>query len=59
MVWRAQLGVFDDWNLYAIAAPPLILLVASGCGGASAPCLTSFVVLAGTQVLAWVIETHA
>ncbi|MCE3553488.1 hypothetical protein LWC33_18760 [Pseudonocardia sp. RS11V-5] len=59
VVWRAQLGVFDDWNLYAIAAPPLILLVVSGLRRVSAPWMTAFVVLAGTQALAWVLENHA
>jgi hypothetical protein len=47
VVWRAQLSVFDDWNLYAIAAPPLILLVVSGLRRVSAPWMTAFVVLAG------------
>ncbi|MCE0763110.1 hypothetical protein LWC35_09340 [Pseudonocardia kujensis] len=59
LVWRAQLGVFDDWNLYAIAAPPLTLLVVSGLRRASPPWATAFVVLAGTQTLAWVLENHA
>ncbi|MEU7811071.1 hypothetical protein [Pseudonocardia sp. NPDC049154] len=59
VVWRAQLGVFDDWNLYAIAAPPLILLVVSGLRRVNAPWMTAFVVLAGTQAVAWVLENHA
>ncbi|WP_433503782.1 hypothetical protein ACQP04_29430 [Pseudonocardia halophobica] len=50
--------MFDDWNLYAITAPPLILLVASGQRRPSAPWATAVVVLTGTQTLAWVLENH-
>jgi hypothetical protein len=58
VVWRAQLGVFEDWNLYAVAAPPLLLLVASGLRRPAAPWMAAFVVLAGSQTLAWVLENR-
>ncbi|GAA2873973.1 hypothetical protein GCM10010472_34080 [Pseudonocardia halophobica] len=54
-------GVFNDCNLYAIyaiVAPPLILRVASGLRRPSPPWATAFVVLAGAQALAWVLENH-
>ena len=59
VVWRAQLGVFDDWNLYAIAAPPLVLLVASGLRRPHPAWTSALVVLATSEALAWVIENHA
>jgi hypothetical protein len=60
-VWRAQLGQYDDWNLFAIAAPPLALLVWGALAGQArlgrqAPWLAAALVLMVTQTLAWVLE---
>jgi ABC-type transporter Mla maintaining outer membrane lipid asymmetry permease subunit MlaE len=62
-LWRAQLGQYDDWNLYALAAQPIALLVftrlvAGVRAWYRAPWLAAFVVLAATQAGAWVAEHH-
>lgn len=62
-LWRAQLGIYEDWNLYAIVAQPIGLLVFGGLAGQSrlarqAPWLTALIVLAATQAGAW-IGSHA
>jgi hypothetical protein len=63
-LWRAQLGVYDDWNLYAIVAQPVALLVfgtlAETPGSrARTAWLTALLTLAATHSAAWVIENHA
>lgn len=63
MLWRAQLGEYEDWNLYAIAAPPLGLFVFGALAmqqriGRQAPWLVAALVLMGSQSLAWVLEHH-
>jgi hypothetical protein len=62
-VWRAQLGVVDDWNLYALAAQPLGLLVLGWLATepqlrTRAPWITVTVVLAATHTAAWIAENH-
>jgi hypothetical protein len=62
-VWRAQLGVVDDWNLYALAAQPLGLLVLGWLATeprlrTRAPWITVMVVLAATHTAAWIAENH-
>lgn len=63
-LWRAQLGAYDDWNLFAIAAQPVALLVFGTL--AEIPSsrmrtawLTAFLTLAATHTAAWIIENHA
>lgn len=63
MLWRAQLGEYEDWNLYAIAAPPLGLFVFGALAmqkriGRQAPWLVAALVLMASQSLAWVLEHH-
>lgn len=63
-LWRAQLGVYDDWNLYAIVAQPVALLVfgtlAETPGSrARAAWLAAFLALAAAHSAAWVVENHA
>jgi hypothetical protein len=58
-LWRAQLGAYDDWNLYAIVAQPVGLVVFVGLAGQprlarQAPWLTALIVLAATQAGAWI-----
>jgi hypothetical protein len=62
-LWRAQLGQYDDWNLYAVVAQPITLLVLTRLVTGPrvwgrAPWLVAFVVLAGTQAGAWVAAHH-
>jgi hypothetical protein len=61
-LWRAQLGP-DDWNLFALAAPPVGLLVlrwaTHGPGfRARAPWLAALVVLSAAHTAAWVAGNH-
>jgi hypothetical protein len=61
-LWRAQLGA-DDWDLFALAALPVGLLVLGwathGPGFRDrAPWLTALVVLAATHTAAWISENH-
>jgi hypothetical protein len=63
LLWRAQLGEYEDWNLYAIAAPPLGLFVFGALAmqkriGRQAPWLVAALVLMASQSLAWVLEHH-
>lgn len=62
-VWRAQLGLVGDWNLYALVAQPLGLLVLGGLATAprlrgSAPWITAMVVLSATHTASWIVENH-
>jgi hypothetical protein len=63
VLWRAQLGQYGDWNLYAVAAQPIALLVLTRLGvgdrmRGNAAWLAAFLVLAATQAGAWVAEHH-
>lgn len=63
-LWRAQLGAYEDWNLFALAAQPLSLLVFGGLAaqrrlGAVAPWLAAAVALMATHTAAWIAEHHA
>jgi hypothetical protein len=62
-LWRAQLGPYGDWNLYALAAQPLGLLVltrlARGPGLRDrAPWIAALLVLAATHTAAWIARNH-
>jgi hypothetical protein len=63
LLWRAQLGVYNDWNLYAIVGVTLALLVWHNLVGARnlrhKPAL--FILLFGifaTHTMAWIISNH-
>jgi hypothetical protein len=62
--WRAQLGVYQDWNLFAFAAQPVSLWVWTTL--AQAPldatrraALAGFVATAGLHAAAWIVANHA
>ena len=63
-LWRAQLGAYNDWNLYAMTAQPLGLFVFGGLATQpsirrQAAWLAALVVLMITQTAAWIAEHHA
>jgi hypothetical protein len=63
VLWRAQLGQSGDWDLYAIAAQPVALLVFGALAGQrrigrQAPWLVAALALMATHTLAWVAEHH-
>jgi hypothetical protein len=63
-LWRAQLGAYNDWNLYAVTAQPLGLFVFGGLAAQpsirrQAAWLAALVVLMITQTAAWIAEHHA
>lgn len=63
-IWKAQLGVYDDWNLFAIGGMLTGLLVWRSVAAAARtrPLRTTAIVLAGTGWLhtyAWVVANHA
>ena len=62
-LWRAQLGVYDDWDLYAIVGPPSALFVFGALAsqpkiGRQAPWLAASLVLMSSQTIAWIVEHH-
>jgi hypothetical protein len=63
-LYRAQLGAYDDWNLFAVVAQPVALLVfgtlaATPSSRTRTAWLAAFLALAATHSAAWVIENHA
>jgi len=63
-LWRAQLGPVGDWDLYAVAAQPLALLVVTWLTAgpqlrARAPWVAVLLVLAATHTAAWIAANHA
>ena len=63
-LWRAQLGPAGDWDLYAVAAQPLALLVVTWLTAgphlrARAPWVAVLLVLAATHTAAWIAANHA
>jgi hypothetical protein len=63
LCWRAQLGVYNDWNLFAMAAVPISLLVwrnvfeAAGSGRVPWP-VVALVTLFFAHSYSWVIANH-
>ena len=61
-VWRAQLGVVDDWNLYALGTPSTrpararLRPPSPGCAPGHRG--SRYVVLAATHTAAWIAENH-
>ena len=61
--WKAQLGVYDDWNLFAMAALPISLLVwrnvfrAVGTGRVPWP-IVATIALFFAHSYSWVIGNH-
>ena len=63
LVWKAQLGVYNDWNLFAMAALPISLLVwrnvFAALGTASVPWpLAALIALFLAHSYSWVIANH-
>jgi hypothetical protein len=63
-LWRAQLGPAGDWDLYAVAAQPLALLVVTWLTAGPqlrtrAPRVVVLLVLAATHTAAWIAANHA
>ena len=63
LVWKAQLGVYNDWNLFAMAAVPISLLVwrnvfaAVGSGPVPWP-VAGLVTLFFARSYSWMIGNH-
>jgi hypothetical protein len=61
--WYPALGTYDDWNLYAVVAQPIGLLVwtcvAEGpLGRVRAAWFAAFVVLAASHAGTWIVGNH-
>ena len=61
--WKAQLGVYDDWNLYAAAAIPFSLLVwrnvlSNVSFPLKAETVAVVIALAGVHSLAWILSNR-
>ncbi len=62
-VWRAQLGVYEDWNLYAPGMVPVSLLVARSVSSVQAEprmrLVARVLILTGTvHALMWILSNH-
>jgi len=63
MAWKAQLGVYNDWNLFAMAAVPISLLVwrnvfqVVGAGRVPWP-IVAMIALFFAHSYSWVIGNH-
>jgi hypothetical protein len=61
--WKAQLGVYNDWNLFAMAAVPISLLVwrnvfrVVGAGRVPWP-IVAMIALFFAHSYSWVIGNH-
>lgn len=63
LTWNAQLGVYDDWNLYAAGAIPFSLLVWTNLLGTSqfpgrAEIVAAGAALAGMHSFAWILANR-
>ncbi len=61
VLWKAQLGQYADWDLYAIVAQPVALFVFSALAAQpridrQAPWLVAALTLMATQALSWVAQ---
>jgi len=61
--WKAQLGIFEDWNLYAPGMVPGAILVARSLSGlprapVKSAIITALILTASLHTFAWVVSNH-